>query len=107
MELPCLVSEAFASSFPPLFYIHRNSTVKIESQGYLVPTWVKKPEFRFRTGIPKKSKQALGRVRFGRIPIQKTGIPAEFRDSAGIPKKVGETESEPKNGNANQDCHLM
>jgi len=45
----------------------------------------------------------LGRVRFRRIPIQKTGIPAEFRNSAGIPKKFGETESEPKNGNANQD----
>ena len=43
------------------------------------------------------------------LPIRKSqffpefhGIPAEFRDSAGIPKKVGETESEPKNGNANQ-----
>jgi hypothetical protein len=68
-----LFQRAFESSFPPLLYIHRNSTVKIESEGYLVPTWVKKPVFRFRNGIPK-SKQALGTFQFRGIPIQKIGI---------------------------------
>jgi hypothetical protein len=52
MELPRI-------RFPPFPHIHRNSFIEIGSKGYLVPTWLKKLEFRFRNGIPK-SKQALG-----------------------------------------------
>ena len=96
-----LFQRAFESSFPPLLYIHRNSTVKIESKGYLVPTWVKKPEFRFRNGIPK-SKQALGHFQFRRIPNQKIGIRRNSTESAGIRPIIGKNWIGTKNGIANQ-----